>query len=124
MSYLNVRKCGRLIGMSARCGTCMACAVWDMYGVYKSMYYNVLFACKEMRAADWYEREVWDMYGVYFRNHPDLRRILTDFGFEGHPQRKDFPLSGYVEVRFLHMGSGMGETLVERRTLKLRGLSC
>lgn len=51
-------------------------------------------------SANWWEREIWDLYGVFFQNHPDLRRLLTDYGFQGHPMRKDFPLSGYVEVSY------------------------
>lgn len=56
---------------------------------------NILFA-----SANWYEREIWDMFGIFFYNSIDLRKILTDYGFKGYPLRKEFPLSGYVEVRY------------------------
>ncbi len=56
--------------------------------------------CGVWPVATWWERETWDLFGIPFRNQPDLRRILTDYGFEGHPLRKDFPLTGYVEVRY------------------------
>lgn len=77
------------------------------------MYRNTCFVklwCSELESVDsitsifpganWFERELWDMYGVHFKGHPDLRRILTDYGFMGFPLRKDFPLSGYVELRY------------------------
>jgi NADH-quinone oxidoreductase subunit C len=57
-------------------------------------------ACGVYNSANWFERETFDLYGVLFTDHPDMRRILTDYGFEGHPLRKDFPLTGFLEVRY------------------------
>ena len=61
-----------------------------------------VFSCVQIfPAANWFESEIWDMYGVFFTDHPNLKRLLTDYGFEGHPLRKDFPLNGFIEMRFM-----------------------
>ncbi|MEM7496156.1 MAG: NADH-quinone oxidoreductase subunit C [Myxococcota bacterium] len=84
--------------------------VYNLCSIHYNSRIRIKICTEEMRAvpsvtqvysaAGWFEREVWDLMGVFFTNHPDLRRILTDYGFTGHPLRKDFPLSGYSEVRY------------------------
>lgn len=84
--------------------------VYNLLSMSKNMRVRIKLSTDEQKAvpsvvsvypaSNWFEREVYDLYGVMFSGHPDLRRILTDYGFEGHPLRKDFPLTGYVEVRY------------------------
>jgi len=64
-------------------------------------------------SAGWFECEIWDMFGIFFRNHSNIRRILTDYGFEGYPLRKDFPLSGYVEMNYNEIQKGVKEESIE-----------
>ena len=86
------------------------CVVYDLLSLTYNSRLRVKVFVNEITSVDsivdlyinsnWWEREIWDLYGIYFINHPDLRRILTDYGFEGYPMRKDFPLSGYVELKY------------------------
>lgn len=103
-----------------RCRSVIDVAVTDLLGFFEISYcllsltyskrlrvksilsrYDSVDSCASLfKSLGWSERECWDLFGVYFKNHGDLRRILTDYGFNGHPLRKNFPLSGYVEVRY------------------------
>ena len=86
------------------------CVVYDLLSIKNNSRIRVKTFVNEINSvpsivslyinANWWEREIWDLFGIYFENHPDLRRILTDYGFEGFPLRKDFPLYGFVEVRY------------------------
>ncbi|MCF8480012.1 MAG: NADH-quinone oxidoreductase subunit C [Rhodospirillum sp.] len=84
--------------------------VYNLLSIYQNQRIRVKVSASEdtpvpsvtglFNTANWFEREAWDMYGIFFSDHPDLRRILSDYGFEGHAQRKDFPLTGYKELRY------------------------